>query len=247
MSTPPTDPAAERPLRVLDAPPSTKEPVRKELMQCQFCYRSRLAGATLSRCSGCQIAFYCVSLHDAQALAAEMTSLKSKECQKKGWPLHKETCKVNQRILENPTSADGMRKLRAFTTKHRPTLSQFGRRALDLYDHPENAQESVLLVVTRPRKQATTTETSFVVQDVLVGAPSLFGHNEEGIRGRMKYLVEENERVGGKGGFTAVMMDVETQINNVVGVGFTEDFERIDPGVDWKKAMMEKMNGGFVL
>lgn len=47
------------------APPNRnsdpKGDLHKELMQCQFCFKSRREGVTFFRCGGCQIEIYCVS------------------------------------------------------------------------------------------------------------------------------------------------------------------------------------------
>ncbi|KAJ7259143.1 hypothetical protein B0H12DRAFT_1109058 [Mycena haematopus] len=52
-----------------DAPPAPchqhahsdpKETKRKELTQCQYCFKSKGPGVTLQRCGGCEIDIYCV-------------------------------------------------------------------------------------------------------------------------------------------------------------------------------------------
>ncbi|KAF5325095.1 hypothetical protein D9619_010010 [Psilocybe cf. subviscida] len=178
-----------------------------------------------------------------------MLNRMSKDCQTKHWPQHKQFCKVNRRILEMPPEhAERMKQLRAFTTKHRPTLVQLGRLALDLYKHPENWLKYVLIVRVRVRHDSKKAETAFHVHDILVETPDFCGKYKDSILVQFKYMREVNDRVGGDGGYTAVIQDLDTRLQNIVGVGFTR--ELTDEGFNehnWKEAMMERMNCGTVL
>lgn len=175
--------------------------------------------------------------------------MKSKDCQTKHWPHHKPFCKVNRRILQMPPAhAERMKQLRAFTTKHRPTLVQLGRLALDLHEHPENWLKYVLLVQVRARHDSKKAETAFHVHDILLKTPDFWGEQRDSILVQFKYMSEVQDRVGGYGGYTAVVQDLDTRLQNIVGVGFTDDLT--DEGFNehnWKEAMMTRMNCGTVL
>jgi hypothetical protein len=43
---------------------------RKELTQCQFCYKSRAEGAVLQKCAGCKVDLYCVRCLDSSRLVS---------------------------------------------------------------------------------------------------------------------------------------------------------------------------------
>ena len=42
--------------------PDPKAALHRELMQCQFCFKSKREGVSFFRCGGCQIEIYCVRL-----------------------------------------------------------------------------------------------------------------------------------------------------------------------------------------
>ena len=59
----------------------------------------------------------------------------------------------------NPALTDAkMKALRAFTSKHRPTICECTVRALDLGRNPANAASKVLMIELRERPGATKTE-----------------------------------------------------------------------------------------
>ncbi|KAJ6471590.1 hypothetical protein C8R47DRAFT_1297351 [Mycena vitilis] len=98
-----------------DASSGRRQTLRKELTQCQYCYKSKGPGVSLQRCGGCGVDIYC-----------------SKECQRSAWKTHKAKCAINQRFKEMPTEkTDALKALRAFTAKHRPTVAEGGIRALN--------------------------------------------------------------------------------------------------------------------
>ncbi len=52
-----------------------KAALHRELMQCQFCFKSRREGVTFFRCAGCQIEIYCVSLSSRSLLPSRLPSI----------------------------------------------------------------------------------------------------------------------------------------------------------------------------
>ncbi|KAF5325093.1 hypothetical protein D9619_010016 [Psilocybe cf. subviscida] len=130
-----------------------KDWVRKELTQCQHCYKSRMSGgAKLSKCGGCKIAQYC-----------------SRECQKADWQKHKDQCKSNQLLHEAcPEYASEIAHLRAFCAKHRPSITDFSIRAMDLaLDTTRGLRDFVFIEVERVPGEERI-ERAYKVKDALV-------------------------------------------------------------------------------
>ncbi|KAF8964029.1 hypothetical protein BDZ97DRAFT_1817612 [Flammula alnicola] len=147
-----------------------------------------------------------------------------------------------------PDQVDAIRDLRHFTTKHRPTLSDTGIRALDLCLDPTRALRDVVVVFVKPRPDSTRVETSFIVTDAEVVPVEFFGpERAEEMRGQLKYVNEENKRMGGPGGILVVLIDTESHVMNAVGMGFGEEVKDMKPGLPWKEKLMEKLNNGIML
>ncbi|KAJ6496069.1 hypothetical protein C8R45DRAFT_802451, partial [Mycena sanguinolenta] len=183
-----------------------KETQRKKNTQCQYCFKSKGPGVTLHRCAACEIDLYC-----------------SKECQRAAWKTHKTKCAINQAYAKElpKTRLDALKALRAFTGKHRPTLSEAGTRALGVIADPSRAERDVLLVLLRPRLDSPRVETTFWVTAVSVVPLSGFPQAEE-MRGQLQLASEANKREGVTGALLVMMMDPVNENINVVPVGFKQ-------------------------
>ncbi|KAH9846497.1 hypothetical protein C2E23DRAFT_575533 [Lenzites betulinus] len=209
-----------------------KGEIHKELMQCQFCYKSKRDGITFFRCGGCQIEIYC-----------------SKACQKQAWSRHKQKCAINRKY--QPTvgiEPKPMKDVRAFTSKHRPSISKAAAAALDVANAPQNAQQSVFAVFLRPRPSSSRTETSFWAVGAAVVPFSAFPavHIAE-MKGQLKAAHDLNVANGSLGAMEVVMVCIDPNVMNVVMMGFSGSRTPIeDPGTNWKHWLLHRLNEGLV-
>ncbi|TFK63417.1 hypothetical protein BDN72DRAFT_322928 [Pluteus cervinus] len=198
------------------------------LTQCHQCMKSKADGVTLFKCGGCHVDLFC-----------------SKECQKKAWPLHKSKCKLNQRTAElNPSNADKLKKLRAFTNKHRPTLSEAGIQALEVGINPENAMNKVLLITLRGR-QATRAELSYFAINVEVVPIETFGPKAADMREQLELDKASNEGTEFSGMFFVVLHDIGQMITNIMPVGFIPKAAHRQP-MPWKEWLVKHLNEGIL-
>ncbi|KAJ6454207.1 hypothetical protein C8R45DRAFT_882233 [Mycena sanguinolenta] len=210
-----------------------KETLRKELTQCQHCFKSRGPGVTLQRCGACQVDLYC-----------------SKECQRAAWKTHKPKCAINRSNAEMmpKTSLDTLKALRAFTSKHRPTIAEAGIRALGVFTDPSRAEHDLLLILLRPRLESPRVETTFWVTAANVVPISTFPQREE-MRGQLKVASDANKRSGMAGALFVMLMDIEGGTTNVAPVGFPKASpELLDPAsAAWETWLTTRLNEGVVV
>ncbi|KAF7375399.1 hypothetical protein MSAN_00427500 [Mycena sanguinolenta] len=209
-----------------------KETQQKKSTQCQYCFKSKGPGVILYRCSACEIDLYC-----------------SKECQRAAWKTHKTKCAINQSYAEKlPKSRFALKALRAFTGKHRPTLSEAGIRALGVTTDPSRAERDVLLVLVRPRLDSPRVETTFCVTAVSIVPLSGFPQAEE-MRGQLQRASEENRRGGSTGALLVMLMDPINETINVMAVGFKTASRRFSQplATTWEEWLTKRLNEGVVV
>ncbi|KIK70137.1 hypothetical protein GYMLUDRAFT_34606 [Collybiopsis luxurians FD-317 M1] len=221
-----------------------REPLRKELDQCQTCWRSKEPGRPLMKCAGCQIEKYC-----------------SKECQKKSWPTHKVKCKLNRRLQTMPSDVmDASKALRLFTSKHRPIMTQSVARSFGLRNDPERCLRDILVVYLSDRRTSSSfssrPETSFYATDAQILPVEQLGQQALEVKAQLLRVNEEMCKTGHLGAVFVLLMCAEHKVTNVAPVGFGEEIfadevfdERFDifVGVDWKTDLLRHMNEGIVL
>ena len=90
-----------------------------------------------------------------QAFTRELSTVKNSR--RKHGPATK--CKINQAVRErgsaDPSVSSNLEILRAFTSKHRPTLAEYGICALDLANYHTRCLHDVLYLVFIHRGEAT--------------------------------------------------------------------------------------------
>ncbi|KAI0629515.1 hypothetical protein C8Q77DRAFT_291674 [Trametes polyzona] len=190
--------------------------LHKGLMQCQFCFASRREGVTFFRCGGCQIEIYC-----------------SKECQKKAWNRHKEKCALNRKYQPSGgIEPKPMKDLRAFTSKHRPSISSAAQAALGVSEKPQRAQENVFVIFLRPRPSSSRTETLFWALGAAVVPFSAFPSDQVAeMKGQLKSAHDLNVANGSLGAMEVVLMCIDPNVVNVVMMGFSDGPSPVeDPG-----------------
>jgi len=206
------------------------ESARKDLTQCQYCFKSRGSGITLQKCAACKVDMYC-----------------SKECQRKAWPAHKVKCQINRRLNERPGQGSALAALRAFTSKHRPTVAEAGILSLNLWDDPSRASRDVLTIFVRSRPESKRVETSFYVTGADVVPIRSFGPaSSDEMREQRKIFAEENRRCGRMGAILVVLNCVDTGVSNIAPVGFGEGIFGMSSAKPWKEWMMHRLNEGIV-
>lgn len=233
-----------------------KGELHRELMQCQFCFKSRREGITFFRCGGCQIEIYCVRdhCHVAPFLTADIglspsPPSQSKECQKKAWSRHKEKCALNRKYQPlGGGEPKPVKDLRAFTSKHRPTISEAASTALEVAKDPKRAQDYVFVIYLRPRPSSTRAETSFFAFGAAVVPFSAFSNEQVAeMKGQLKSAHDLNVRNGSLGAMEVVLMCLDPNVVNVVMMGFSDDPSPLDnPGDQWKHWLLHRLNDGIV-
>ncbi|KAJ6509861.1 hypothetical protein DFH09DRAFT_1198592, partial [Mycena vulgaris] len=193
-----------------------KETGRKELTQCQYCFKSKGPGVSLQKCGACSVDIYC-----------------SKACQRSAWKTHKLKCTLSQRALP-VAQVEALKGLRSFTSKHRPTIAEGGVRALNVLADPSRAERDVLLIALRPR-DSKRSETAFFVVTLTVVPIDTFPQAQE-IRGQLKQASIEQKRSGMAGAIFVILMDTSSGATNFAPVGFpkTSEAPRLAPlGTTW--------------
>lgn len=239
------------------------ESMRNTLTQCQYCWKSKSESVVLKKCAACQMEIYCVSIsHQPRILAREPRLtyhlnlhgcdlvIQSPECQKKAWPSHKTKCKLNRTSRENPELASALDKLRLFTSKHRPTIAEYGIRALDLVVDPTRCLRDVLLLTVAYRAEARRPELSFYLVSADVVPLDMFGDRAEEMRGQLRLANQAQQRVGLTGSFFTVLSCASPgcMAMNITPVGFAKrDLVDFRPGMPWKEEMERRLNEGIVI
>ncbi|OBZ69681.1 hypothetical protein A0H81_10193 [Grifola frondosa] len=172
--------------------------------------------------------------------------IQSKACQKAAWPSHKEKCKVNQRAHGGLGDVPApLKDLRAFTSKHRPSLAEAGIRALDACADPSRTKKFLLVVFLRSRPDSRRIETMFYATGADVVPFDMFPQAEE-MRGMLRLAHEENVRTGFMGTLNVILLCVDTGTSNVMPVGFDPHTPLEPLSMDWKSCLMKKLNEGIV-
>ncbi|KAM5537923.1 hypothetical protein V8D89_008399 [Ganoderma adspersum] len=213
-----------------------KDRIQASMMHCQNCDYSRADGAKLFRCSACKTELYC-----------------SQKCQREAWPVHKSKCTMN-RLSDTlrPDSVDVMKRLRAFSSKHGPSLADGGYAAMNIFEHPERAMDSAFAVVMRPRRNSTRPETGFYVYDAGVFRLADLPYPPEE-RAKIKEMIVTSgntwKKHGAAGVFLVMMHNVEGCMSNMVPFTYYERAENHlskEMMENWKPYMLRMMNEGIV-
>ncbi|GJE89436.1 zinc finger MYND domain-containing protein [Phanerochaete sordida] len=208
---------------------------RKELTQCQYCWKRKAPGVTFHRCSGCKVDIYCGT-----------------ECQRAAWPSHKAKCKLNSRpsaMLPHDVAQlveYKQKTLRAFTSKHRPALCEAGTRALDLGRSPRNAEHHFLRIRVRQRPGAQLAHLLYTVEDAEVVA---YADLPAAQATEMQGVLREANRTRGEGmdgTFFVMLLDVVTNVCNIAPVSFGKSATYSVP-MPYKEFLVEHLDGGIVL
>ncbi|KAJ7512145.1 hypothetical protein B0H11DRAFT_1699310 [Mycena galericulata] len=150
-----------------------------------------------------------------------------------------------------PQQADTLKNLRAFTSKHRPTVAEAGIRAFNVLADPARAERDLLMILLRPRP-GPRTETSFHVTGTYVVPIDTFPSAQE-MRGQLKQQSEDNKRTGQAGAIFVTLMDTDTGTMNIAPVGFPKASRAhglMDPlpfGLSWEEWLTKRLNDGIVV
>jgi hypothetical protein len=141
-----------------------------------------------------------------------------------------------------------LKSIRAFTSKHRPTIAEASIRALEIWVDPSRAFRDVFVVFLQTRPGSTRTETSFFVTSADVVPFESFGprHAEE-MLGQLKLAHDDNVRTGMVGAVFAVLYHPTSGAMNICPVGFPKEVSKeMDLRIAWKEWMMQRLNEGIV-
>ncbi|KAJ7731241.1 hypothetical protein B0H16DRAFT_1427548 [Mycena metata] len=214
-----------------------KQTIRKELTQCQYCYKSKGSGVTLRSCAACEVDMYC-----------------SKACQKAAWKVHKTKCALNRKTNALPAQRmDALKALRTFTSKHRPTIAEGGLRALNVFADPARAERDILLIAVRPRADSIRPETAYFVTMLSVIPIESFATNkshEMEMRGQLKQASDDQKRRGFAGAIFVVLFDTDGVMSNIAAVGFEKNVPGGLPpliGATWEEWVTKRLNEGIVV
>ncbi|GJE89386.1 zinc finger MYND domain-containing protein [Phanerochaete sordida] len=205
-------------------------PLRKQLTQCQHCWKHKSHGVTFKRCSACQLEVYC-----------------SAECQRAAWPAHKAKCALNARAAAHSQGvADKQQAFRDFTSKHRPTLALCGAQSLDLPRSPRNAEDRFLCVLVRPRDGAQPAERRFVAEDAEVVPYTVLLPDQVADMQRVRADAHANRAAGTEGVFFVVMHDIVDRVMHVVPVTFERGPSSAGP-LPYRERLLHNLNNGIII
>lgn len=141
-----------------------------------------------------------------------------------------------------------MKDLRAFTSKHRPTISEAASTALGVAQDPQRAQEFVFVIFLRPRPTSAHIETAFFAFGAAVVPFSAFSEQQHTeMKAQLKSAHDLNVKNGSLGAMEVVLMCLDPNVVNVVMMGFSDDPSPIEnPGTKWKHWLMHRLNEGIV-
>jgi hypothetical protein len=141
-----------------------------------------------------------------------------------------------------------VKDIRAFTSKHRPTIAEASLRALQVCVDPSRAFRDVFIIYIQTRPGSTRTETSFFVTDADVVPFETFGPKADEMREQLKLAHDVNIRTPGMmGAVFAVLHHLGSGTTNICPVGFPKDLKDVMyAGMPWKEWMLNRMNQGIV-
>ncbi|KAI0690786.1 hypothetical protein C8T65DRAFT_699913 [Cerioporus squamosus] len=162
-------------------------------------------------------------------------------------------CRMNQEVDEaHPESFDIMKALRAFSSKHGPSLADAAYAAMDIFEHPEHAQDRLMVVVVRPRPHSKRPETAFYCyaaqvykQDAVPMPPAQMAQ----MRLMVKTTNESRVQRGAAGTFLVMLHNVEGCMTNMVPFAFQitgEDPLPEDSKHNWRSTLLHMLNSGIV-
>lgn len=135
--------------------------------------------------------------------------------------------------------------LRAFTSKHRPTLCQCAYLALILDRFPENADDMIFLVQVRKRPGANRTELAYIVENASPIPYSQFRHQEAEMQAVRKAAHESQRGLGYDGTFMMMLLDVENGMSNIAPGSFKVKDANPTP-IPWKDYLIQQLNEGRI-
>lgn len=152
----------------------------------------------------------------------------------------------------SPSDDERWKNLRAFTSKHRPTLAECGVRALDLMVDPSRAFRDTLSVFVHPRPNTSQAATFFIVVEARICPIEDYGpvHAAE-MKKHLALVSANHQRLGLLGTFFVVLQVLEegkVPIVNVVPFGFgKKTMKGMKPGMPWKELLSTLLNEGHVI
>ena len=163
---------------------------------------------------------------------------------------------MNQEVDElHPGSVDVMKALRDFSSKHGPSLADAAYAALNIFREPERAQDSLLVVVVRPRPQSKRPETGFYCyaaqvwkQDDIPVPPEQMAQ----MKAMLKATNESRIKRGSAGTFLVFMHNMEGCMTNMVPFAFKvggDDGKNPlpeDRRETWRSHLLRMLNDGII-
>ena len=162
---------------------------------------------------------------------------------------------MNQRIgLLSKKDQDATNLLRAFCTKHRPTLTFAASCALDLHDDPSKALTHVARVHVYSRKASKRTETAFYAVEIKASPIDDFP-KEMADELRMQMDASRGKWVSGSDGDGLFYVIVEcvdggedsNPVSNAIGCVFWQQIAKEEYVENWKELSLKYINEGIVL
>lgn len=140
-----------------------------------------------------------------------------------------------------------LKALRAFCSKHRPSIAEYGIRALDLPLDPTRSLREVVVIDVVAVPDAKGPETAFKAVSANVVPMDVFGSVQGAeLRSQLKNLEQQQKRIGQTGGIMVLVSDTGTGLSNACPVGFGKDTLTLKTGLPWKEPLIYTMNSGIV-
>ncbi|KAI1787839.1 hypothetical protein LXA43DRAFT_895657 [Ganoderma leucocontextum] len=147
-----------------------------------------------------------------------------------------------------------MKRLRALSVKHGPSLCNGGYAAMNIFEHPERAMDSVFAVAMRPRRDSTRSETGFYAYDAQVFRIADLPYSE-GRRDSIKEMIVAagargaQRKFGAAGVFMVMIHNAEGCMTSAVPFTYfhlSENPHSTDRQENWKAHMLWMLNEGIV-
>lgn len=141
--------------------------------------------------------------------------------------------------------------VRAFTSKHRPTIAEAAVRALEVVVDRTRGFRDVIIIFIATRPGTARTEKSFYATGADVVPFSHFGSKKaEEMKGQLKTFSDQMTKQGSSnhmGTIFAVLSHFVSGYSNICPVSFFTDIVgEFYPGMPWKKWLTERLNEGIV-
>jgi hypothetical protein len=146
-----------------------------------------------------------------------------------------------------PEYASEIAHLRAFCAKHRPSITDFGIRAMDLALDPTRGLRDFVFIEVEPVPGEKRIERAYKAITALVLPYAVLDKEDSQmyLESIAEYDAEQKASPGQISGIFVLVVNTKTSVINVCPVSFGDDIYLIKPGGPWKEPLMWALNNGI--